>query len=112
LAAAVVGNLRRAGFPVAIPSGWEDHDATLVGSWMVRGDLVTTAHPQGYVQIRVRRRVRTRRAVALFAGAAIAALITPWLSVAALLVAAGEISRGWYRTRVLVRKVLTAATEG
>jgi len=70
LASDLVGNLRRAGLKVAVPSGWEDYDARLVSGFFLVGELVTSAAPVGCVQIRARRRVRAGRlltAVALLA---------------------------------------------
>ena len=110
LAADLVGDLRRAGFPVAVPSGWEDHDATLVGSWLVLGQLVTSSHPVGCVQLRVRRRLRTVRTVSALALSALAALATPALGVALGLLVGADLLRGWHRTGSLVRFVVEEAT--
>ena len=49
-------------------SGWDDYDARIVRSTFVFGDLQTSSHPTGYVQIRVRRRLRKGR---LFVAAAV-----------------------------------------
>lgn len=109
-AADLVGNLRRAGFPVAVPSGWEDHDATLVGSWLVLGELVTSSHPVGCVQLQVRRRLRGRRlAVAAGVGAGAFAL-SPWLPLVAAVAMAADVAHGLHRTGPRVRFVVEEAT--
>jgi O-antigen biosynthesis protein len=109
LAADLVGNLRRAGFAVSVPSGWEDHDATLVGSWLLLGELVTSSHPVGCVQLRVRRRLRIGRLVAVAALAAVAVVLTPWATVALGLAIVADLIRGWHRTGRLVRFVVEEA---
>lgn len=110
LAADLVGNLRRAGVPVAVPSGWEDHDATLVGSWLVLGELVSSSHPVGCVQIRVRRRLRTARLLGVVAAAAALALVSHWATLVGALALCADIGRGLYRTSRLVRFVVEEAT--
>jgi glycosyltransferase involved in cell wall biosynthesis len=109
LAADLVGDLRRAGFAVAVPSGWEDHDATLVGSWLVLGELVTSSHPVGCVQIRVRRRLRGRGAAGACGGLVLAGLLSPWLLAAAVVGVAADLGRGIWRTGHLVRFVVEEA---
>jgi hypothetical protein len=110
LAADVVGNLRRAGFAAAVPSGWEDHDATLVGSWLMLGELVSSSHPVGCVQLRVRRRLRRRRIAAVASVTTLGALITPWAAVVAVVGVAVDLVRGWQRTGHDVRFVVEEAT--
>lgn len=109
LAADLVGDLRRAGFAVAVPSGWEDHDATLVGSWLLLGQLVTSSHPVGCVQVRVRRRVRRARLAAVVAFTAFAAIMTPWGLLAGAVAVTADLVRGWRRTGPLVRLVVEEA---
>ena len=108
LAAAVVETLHQAGIRIFPASGWESHDATLIGSSLVFGQLVTSSHPEGSVQLRVHRRARVRplAALAVLAGLTWFHLgVLPTALVATL--GAGELSRGWWRTGPLVRKVLT-----
>jgi glycosyltransferase involved in cell wall biosynthesis len=109
LAAGIVADLRRAGLRVLPATGWEDRDARLIGSSLVFGDLVTSAYPEGAVQVAVRRRLRWRRLVP-------AALLIAAVGAAAPLVAAPlaalavvQLGRGWWRTGPLVRRVLRAA---
>jgi GT2 family glycosyltransferase len=98
LAAAVVGSLRRAGLRVVQPTGWEDHDARVLGSTVVAADVVTSAFPVGCVQLRLRRRLRWRRLAlaALVAATVAVATPVPAAAIAAALVV--ELGRGWWRT--------------
>lgn len=106
LAADLVGDLRRAGFAVAVPSGWEDFDAQLVGSWLVLGELVTTSHPIGCVQLRVRKHLRRIRLLSAVAVVLLAGLASLPLAGACALLVAGDLVRGWHRTGALVRFVV------
>ncbi len=110
IVAALVGDLRRAGIAVVVPSGWDSYDANLLASLFVRGELVTSAHPEGCVQIRVRRRLRLRRIVLWLGAAAAGSVLTWWLGVAAVGIAALDLARGWYRTGRLVELVVTEAS--
>ncbi|MDP8930096.1 MAG: glycosyltransferase family 2 protein, partial [Actinomycetota bacterium] len=98
LAAALVTRLRRRGLRVGLSTGWEDHDARWVASALLHGELITSAHPIGCVQVRTRPRLR-RGAVsaALLAIPALAAL-EPLLAVALVVAVAVEAARGWCRS--------------
>ena len=111
IAAALVGDLRRAGFAVAVPSGWEDHDAALVGSWLLVGELVTSSHPVGCVQLRVRPRLRRRRVGLVALTAAAAAAVTPWAAVALLAAALADLLHGAWRLHARVRLVVEEAAQ-
>jgi hypothetical protein len=110
LAADLVGDLRRAGISIVVPSGWEDHDATMVGSWLVLGELVTTAYPAGCIQIRVRRRVRATRLALGLALTALCAAASPWLAAVCLAALAADAVRGNHRMTARVRLVVEEAT--
>ncbi len=70
------------------------------------GELVTSCHPVGYVQVRVRRRARRWRLLLALTIPALLAAAYPILS-GVLLVAAGlELSRGWRNTGRRVRQLL------
>jgi glycosyltransferase involved in cell wall biosynthesis len=112
LAADLVGDLRRAGFAIAVPSGWEDHDARLAGSWLLVGELLTSSHPVGCVQLRVRRRLRPGRFLAAAAVAAMASMLTPWAGVVWGLVVVLDLVRGWWRTGRRIRFVVEEAANG
>lgn len=105
LVAALVAALRAARVRVLVPSGWEDYDARLLASFLLTGDLVTSAHPEGFVQVRVRRRVRAARAGAVAALVALALLggAVPAALVGAAAVA--DVGRGWLKCASLGRRV-------
>ena len=111
IAAALVGDLRRAGFAIAVPSGWEDHDAALVGSWLVIGQLITSSHPVGCVQLRVRPSLRRRRSAAVAMSAVALAAVNPWAAVALVAVALADVGRGLWRVRARVRLVVEEAAQ-
>jgi hypothetical protein len=119
---AVVSELRRSGVRVVPTSGWEDYDARLLASTFVYGDLQTSSYPPGFVQLRIRRRLRwVRLAIAGLVGAAVS-LLSPVLGaeVASLgtfdaldalivLPTIGETLRGIIRCRLLVSRTLPRA---
>jgi O-antigen biosynthesis protein len=79
LAMAVISELRRSGVRVIPASGWEDYDARLLASTFVYGDVQTSSYPTGFVQLRIRRRLRwVRLAIAGVVGAAVS-LLSPVL---------------------------------
>ena len=108
-ASGLVADLRRARARVIPSTGWERYDARLLGSFLVFGDLVTSSHPEGCVQVAVVRRPRILRIAEL---GAIAALLAVVLLPAALVLVgliAFDIARGVWRTGPLVRRVIRAA---
>lgn len=111
IAAGIVDALRRERLRVQPATGWEDHDGEVIGSSLVRGELVTSAHPIGCVQIRVRRRVRRLRLaiVVVTSGALTAVVPVAGLAVAGL--ACLEVARGMWRSGPRVQSVIAAATE-
>lgn len=109
LAADVVSLMRRHGVRMLPSSGWEDYDARFFGSALLSGELLTSSHPKGCVQIRFRRRLRSRRAVA----AGVALLATSWLPALFLPVVAVvtlDVARGWWRTGPSARGIVRTAT--
>lgn len=112
LASAVVSDLRRAGLRVLQATGWEAHDARIVGSTTVRGDLVTSAHLAGTVQLRVRPGLRLGP-LAAWAALVLGGLLVGPL-IAAIIVAAGigDTGRGIYAVRRRVRDVVQCAAGG
>jgi glycosyltransferase involved in cell wall biosynthesis len=81
LAAALIDSMRRRGIRAMTPSGWEEHDAQLLLSNSVYGELQTSSHPEGFVQVRVKARAK-RRVLAVGAAAAVGAVVlTPVLAV-------------------------------
>ena len=105
-ASSIVNGLRMAGLRMLPASGWEDHDARLIGSLLVRADLVTASHPVGCVQLRLRRGLRPLPAMAAIALVLALAMPAPY---AAGVLSAGivfELIRGWWRTGPLVRRAI------
>lgn len=99
--------LRQAGATVVPPTGWEAYDARLLVSVLVAGDLITSSHPIGWVQVRMRARLRMAPML-LFAGAAaVLAVIAPAAAVGVLLLGMtdliiGAIRLGRQRSRIRV----------
>jgi O-antigen biosynthesis protein len=110
LAAGLVEALRRRGIRAVLPSGWEDYDARLLLSPFAHGELQTSSHPEGFVQVRIRLRPR-RRVLAAAAVSVVAALvISPAFLVVPLTVAAG-VGLGGMRARRLPATILRAEAE-
>jgi len=107
LAATLVEALRARGIRANYPSGWEDYDARLLLSPFAYGDLQTSSHPEGFVQVRIRFRPR-RRALALIAlGALVAAATSPALAAVPAVIAAAT-AYGALRARRLPGTILPA----
>ena len=108
LAADLISAMRRRGARVVAATGWEDCDARLVGSTLLTADVLSSAHPVGSVQVRLRFRPRRVRIAALMALTAAAAMVAPvgaGLLGAVVLV---EVVRGVVVPRRLLRATLTA----
>lgn len=110
MVAGLVGNLRRARIPISVPTGWENYDADLLASYFVRGELVTSSHPPGCVQIQVRRHLRLRPAIGAAIAVAAATWVTPWLAGALLAACLVDVARGLRRTGPLVSLVIEEST--
>jgi O-antigen biosynthesis protein len=108
LAAALINALRRRGIRTMPSSGWEDYDARLLLSGFAYGELQTSSHPEGFVQVRIRVRPRLRRLAAAVAVIAAAAIVSPVLSALAL-VPALSLLKGGIDARRLPASVLRAA---
>ena len=116
VAARIVDLLRQERVRTWPASEWEDCDAHVRGSSLIMGELVTTSHPEGTVQLRVRPRLRVQRAMGLvlviLAVVAVdrlsilpsGAMASDWEALEALLTASaaayvvGAALRGWWRT--------------
>ena len=91
-------------------SGWEDYDARLLLSPFAYGELQTSSHPEGFVQVRIRFRPRRRALATATAAAAAALLISPDLALVPVAVALG-VAQGAIRSRRLPAQVLPAEAE-
>jgi O-antigen biosynthesis protein len=105
-AADVVALLRDAGFRVRVSQGWEPYDARVGASALMHAQLVSSAHPEGVVQVRLKPRVSTGRIAAVgLAGAALATVSA--VSGAVLLAGAVlDVLSGLVRVRTATRRVL------
>jgi hypothetical protein len=109
LAAGLVSALRARGVRALPTNGWEDYDARLLLSTFMYGELQTSSHPEGFVQVRVRTRPRLRRLTGVIALTLAAAWFYPLL-VALVLVPTLSIVKGTVDARRLPAHLL-AATE-
>ena len=106
LAATVAALLRRGGLRTVPAGEWVDYDAVVTGSILVEGRLVTSGHPPGIVQVRVRRGPAWSRTFAVVVAISVLGLIDEEPAVAVALVAAVDVVRGWWRTGPLVRRLI------
>jgi len=110
LAAAIVAELRLRGMRTTRPSGWEDYDARLALSPFAYGELQTSSHPEGFVQVRIRLRPRRRVLAGAAAIAAGAALFSPALAAVLVLLVAG-MAHAAMRARRLPSSILSVEGE-
>jgi len=108
LAETVVQLLRRAGMRVVPPTGWESYDAMVLASALVGAELVTSAHPPGWLQLRLRRFVRLKPLVLVGAVTGIAVVADVRLAVVLAIASVANVALGWWRTGPGLRKVLTS----
>ncbi len=109
LAASLIEGLRRSGRRTSVPSGWEDHDSRMALSPLVDGDLLTSSHPVGFVQVRIRPRLRIRRVAAALAAAIAAAIVSPILGAVLSAAPLATVGLGLYRSRSLLPRLLDRA---
>jgi GT2 family glycosyltransferase len=105
LAAGLIEAMRRRGIRVMYPSGWEDCDARLLLSPLVYGELQTSSHPEGFVQIRIRPRPRWRPFAATLGVGLAVALVSPELA-PLLLAPPVSLTHATVRARRLPARVL------
>jgi GT2 family glycosyltransferase len=108
LAAALISALRVRGIRAMPSSGWENYDARLFLSAFAYGDLQTSSHPEGFVQVRIRTQPRRRRLAGAVAVTIAAALVSPVLG-ALVLVPSLSLLRGGIRARRLPASLLRSA---
>ncbi|MBW3665568.1 MAG: glycosyltransferase [Actinobacteria bacterium] len=111
LASDLVDVLRANGLRALPSTGWEDHDARLLGSTLVSGDVLTSAYPDGCLQVRIRVRPRVLRLAGVVGAIAVMALVglpLPIIAGACTLTIV-ELVRGVIRVGPGARRTLTAA---
>jgi hypothetical protein len=107
LTRAILAVLRRSGYTVGGVTGWEDHDGSARGSTFLNGKLITSEHPSGTVQVRIRHELRTAHVALASAAIAFAATglpIAAVLALAALVVL--DFAVGWWRLGPRLRRIL------
>ena len=105
----VVDLLRHHGLPVVGSTGWEAYDATVCGSSLAMSRLVTSAFPEGAVQLRLTPALHRRRIVlagVLAVGATLAHPVAGLLAAGAI---AGNVLYGLYRSGPFVRRLVAEA---
>jgi glycosyltransferase involved in cell wall biosynthesis len=111
LAAAMVEVLRGRGFRAMYPSGWEDYDARLLLSALLYGELQTSSHPEGFVQVRIRMRPRRKRLAGAALASGTAALVVSPLFALLLVPIGASVARGATRARRLPARLLSVPAE-
>lgn len=113
LATQLIAFLNLAGLRTVPSTGWEDHDAQIIGSPFVYGELVTSSFPLGYVQLRVRRRLRWgglgAAAVAIAAAVYFVDHVTPIPAFLLATAVVGTAARGIWMLGPRLRRVLASA---
>jgi hypothetical protein len=106
VAAAVIGGLRREGARVLPPSGWEDFDARLAASPFVVADVQTSGYPEGFVQVRMRTRMRWGRLAAAVAAAVALGVVHPAMGAIFAGATLAETGRELVRAQLLLRRAI------
>jgi len=101
----ILALLRQAGAKVVPPTGWEAYDARLLLSVLLAGDLTTSSHPVGWVQVRLSPALRSGRAL-LVAISVVALIVVAMPAAVGLLILGtldlviGAIRLQWFRSRI------------
>ena len=111
-AASAVECLRADGLHTIIGSGFEDFDARILGSRLVAGDLITSAHPEGSLQLRVRPRLRTWWYTMVAVVAVALAAFSPILMAVVLILAALDAAIGLWRVGPKARRAIARGAGG
>jgi hypothetical protein len=90
---------------------WDEFDAVLHGSTLVAGRLVTSAHPEGAMQLRVDPRLRRIPTVAMLCAILILATTVPIAAAALTAAGAVEIGRGLWRVGPRARRAVHGAAQ-
>jgi glycosyltransferase involved in cell wall biosynthesis len=109
LVEAVIDGLRRTGLRLLGPTGWEDYDARVICSTFVMGELVSSAYPVGYVQLRVRRRLRAVPLAFALPGVVALTMIGPVAAALGSAFVVAELVRGLVVTPRRVRRHIAGA---
>lgn len=104
----MIDRLRRARIVVLPVTGWEDHDGRIVGSALLTGELLSSSHTDGVVQVRVRRRVRRPFMAVVGAAVVLLSVASQEVALVVLVAVAADLAAGVYRTGWRVRRILGA----
>ncbi len=80
----------------------------MLASALVGAELVTSAHPPGWLQLRLRRFIRPKPAMLMAAIISVAALTDARLAIVLAAAAVANLALGWWRTGPGVNRVLTS----
>lgn len=105
LVGTLVAALRHRRLRVLVSDGWDAADAQVAGSVLVRGTLVTSSHPPGWVQIRLRGAVQPAPLSAVAGIALASAPLSPVAAAVLAGVALADVAVGGVRLR-RARRVL------
>jgi hypothetical protein len=103
--------LNHFGLRTASSGPWDDHDAIVSGSSLVSGNLVTSAYPEGTVQLRLDPRPRFLRLLAIAATVAVLAVIAPIAAGVIAGLAVVEFGRGLWRVGPAWRRAVIRAAQ-
>jgi hypothetical protein len=109
----LVDALRRGGLRMRTASSFVEHDASGLASLLVRAELLTSAHPVGWVQIRIRRLpawpivIMTALLAVMLCVSGEPTLIVGLLAVAVL----ADIAIGFVRSGPMARRALERASQ-
>jgi glycosyltransferase involved in cell wall biosynthesis len=101
--------LAAAGLRVSLAGPWADHDALVSGSTLVAGRLVTSAHPDGAVQVRIDPRLRRVRLLGLLIAIGILAFTAPVVAGAVAAAVSTDACLGLWRVGPGGRRALRRA---
>jgi hypothetical protein len=107
--AGLVRHLREGRLSVVAPTGWEEHDCQVLSSSLVAGDVVSSSHVPGTVQIRVRPRLRVAPFAAFAVLAGIALIAGPIAALVVTVAAAVELVRGLFYTSSVIPSLIVRA---
>jgi hypothetical protein len=111
LVVSIVSAFRAVGMRVLVPSGWEPFDARVSAGLLLTGELLSSAHPEGFVQVRVKLKLRPGPASVAAVLLLVTWLLSFWAGIAVLVLVAAELVRGLLIGRVRAHRVLSGGSQ-
>jgi O-antigen biosynthesis protein len=108
----VLAVMRAARFTVLAPTGWESHDAQVLGSMTMRSDIVTSGHVPGWVHVRVSLRPRPVAMAVAVVVVAVVAVVSPVAATAATVLLVVDAAIGVWQCRFRTMRRIIAAAGG